>query len=79
MSHNKFKGGTFMSDPTVVDNEPQANATKKQANVCSLCNGNLYVECSCTEGFGPDNAYVDCPYCGGTGKTSCPNCTTGHI
>jgi len=61
-------------------NEPEAELPKTGSDqICSTCKGNLYVECSCTEGFGPENAYCDCPYCGGTGTTSCPSCNPMQI
>ncbi|HOB08587.1 MAG: hypothetical protein WAP20_04570 [Limnochordia bacterium] len=71
--------GVTVINKRVID-EPEADLPDSGSNqVCSTCKGNLYVECSCTEGYGPENAYFDCPYCGGTGATSCPNCNPIQI
>ncbi|HHT37725.1 MAG TPA: hypothetical protein GX019_11210 [Firmicutes bacterium] len=56
----------------IEQNQPQPGTTD---NTCSACSGTLFVECGCTEGLGPENAYADCPFCNGTGSTACPTCS----
>ncbi|NMB39599.1 MAG: hypothetical protein GX994_08570 [Firmicutes bacterium] len=63
-----------------IDNLPQfPQQNQNSDNLCAMCRGDLLIECSCTEGFGFDNAYVDCPYCEGTGTTHCPNCNDTNL
>lgn len=64
-----------MDYPDSVITGPDGSlSTNQQPVQCELCQGNKFVECSCTEGFGLENAYVDCPECGGCGNTFCTNC-----
>ncbi len=41
---------------------------------CKTCGNTKLMECTCTEGLGTDNAYVDCYSCGGSGTIVCQNC-----
>ncbi len=65
-----------IENPDIIDDTDQ---TLPSDNLCSSCNGSLAVECSCTDGFGFENAFPYCPYCDGTGISQCPNCNGHHI
>jgi len=78
LKQNSNKGEIKINDQVITEsNQPLPEKTAD--NTCSACSGTLYVECSCTEGYGTDHAYADCPYCSGTGTTLCPICNADQI